>query len=162
MAQRAPKWTYFYTNGLYHSRWKDAQRKEKKEGHNMPQSVDRFINKLAYNNKLRVTNPNGTCLGMRGMKEDAIKKFADCDTFRHLWQQYVDSDFKKGLNPSMDRLDNTKGYYPENLQWVTWDENQRLYRIAPKGVAHLKKGSIEYHSAFLGVSVEESKYLLGL
>jgi len=52
------------------------------------------------------------------------------DNFQYLWENWVKSDFKSGLIPSIDRLDNSKGYNFENISLTTWDENNQNARIS--------------------------------
>lgn len=41
-----------------------------------------------------------------------------------LWKQYVASEYDKCKRPSIDRLDDTKPYTLNNIQLITWEENQ--------------------------------------
>lgn len=45
--------------------------------------------------------------------------------FNKLYNQWVDSGFKKLLIPSVDRIDDYKGYSLENIQLMTWGDNKR-------------------------------------
>lgn len=44
--------------------------------------------------------------------------------FENLFNQWVASDYKKHLSPSVDRLDDFKGYSFDNIRLVTWDKNR--------------------------------------
>lgn len=39
------------------------------------------------------------------------------------WQNCTTTKEKRDNTPSLDRLDNSKGYFIENLQWTTWRWN---------------------------------------
>lgn len=45
------------------------------------------------------------------------------DTFHILYDQWVDSGYDLDLKPSIDRLDNYKPYSLDNIQIVTWKDN---------------------------------------
>lgn len=47
--------------------------------------------------------------------------------FKALWDSWVASDYKKNLIPSIDRLDDYRGYHLDNIRLVTWDENNNSY-----------------------------------
>ena len=40
-----------------------------------------------------------------------------------LWQQYVSSEYDINKKPSIDRIDDYKGYEFSNMQLITWREN---------------------------------------
>lgn len=39
--------------------------------------------------------------------------------FERLHQKWIQSDFDKHLTPSIDRIDNDRGYTLDNMQWIT-------------------------------------------
>lgn len=43
--------------------------------------------------------------------------------FKLLFNNWVKSDYKKDKRPSVDRLDNLQGYFFDNIQLLTWEEN---------------------------------------
>lgn len=45
------------------------------------------------------------------------------DEFESIWQQWKESGYERKLSPSIDRIDNDKGYFPDNMQWITVSEN---------------------------------------
>lgn len=47
--------------------------------------------------------------------------------FLELHTAYVASGFIRKLCPSIDRIDNSKGYFIPNLQWLTQSENSLKY-----------------------------------
>jgi len=54
--------------------------------------------------------------------------------FKKLYDNWVKSGYDKWLKPSVDRIDNYKGYCFDNIQLVTWKENYE------KGHADRKNG----------------------
>ena len=45
--------------------------------------------------------------------------------FEKIYQDWVDSKFEKDLTPSVDRINDLDGYSFENIQLITWCENNR-------------------------------------
>lgn len=48
----------------------------------------------------------------------------DQDLFYILYNEWVDSGYKKEKSPSVDRIDDFKGYSFDNIQLMTWGENK--------------------------------------
>lgn len=75
--------------------------------------------------------------------------------FEDIYKEWVDGDYNKLLIPSIDRLDDFKGYSLDNIQLVTWKYNKlkqnsdiRLGR-STSGKANCKAvnyNGVEYHS----------------
>lgn len=56
-----------------------------------------------------------------------------CDQWRTSFEQfYKDVGPKPGPGYSLDRIDGTKGYFPENVRWATFSEQAKNRIIAPK------------------------------
>lgn len=53
-------------------------------------------------------------------KENLIK-------FQKIHSEWVKSNFDRKLCPSIDRIDNNKGYVLDNLQWLTVSANSKKY-----------------------------------
>lgn len=78
--------------------------------------------------------------------------------FHHLYDNWVLSDYDKKLTPSADRLNDYKSYTFDNLQWMTWQENndkghtdrkQGLNNKNSKAVKQYSLGGVfikEFHS----------------
>lgn len=47
--------------------------------------------------------------------------------FHELYNNWVKSDYYKLSIPSVDRIDDNKGYSFDNIQLMTWNENQRKF-----------------------------------
>ena len=41
-----------------------------------------------------------------------------------LWNNWIESNYDKMTKPSVDRLDDYKGYSLDNIQLMTWEENK--------------------------------------
>lgn len=46
-------------------------------------------------------------------------------SFHSLFEIYENSKYERKLSPSVDRIDSTKGYNLENMEFVTMSENSR-------------------------------------
>jgi len=60
------------------------------------------------------------------------------ELFEKAHQLWADSGCQRGLKPSVDRLNNSKGYTLDNIQLLTWSEN------ALKQSASIRKPIIRY------------------
>lgn len=45
--------------------------------------------------------------------------------FYKLWVKWELSGFPRGLTPSIDRIDNLRGYTVDNIQWLTVTQNNK-------------------------------------
>lgn len=63
-------------------------------------------------------------------KEDLGQWITDnySDVFIDMFATWVASGYEKGLVPSLDRLDDALPYSLDNLQLITWKDNERRYR----------------------------------
>ena len=89
-----------------------------------------FLMRLYRNMKSRVT-------GVQSKKAhlyknlDIIEKGAFYDwaterkEFHHLFQLWTEGGYERRLAPSVDRVDSSKGYSLDNMEWVTQSENSR-------------------------------------
>lgn len=58
-------------------------------------------------------------------KEEFYQYANKCDVFWKLYSEYEASGYNRKLAPSVDRLDSSKGYSFDNVEWVTHSENSR-------------------------------------
>lgn len=56
------------------------------------------------------------------------------DEFHRLMADYHESGFARRLAPSVDRIDSSKGYSIDNMEWVTMSENSRRGAIGSRKV----------------------------
>lgn len=59
--------------------------------------------------------------------KEHLKAMTETDLFKGLWADYVASGFDKWKRPSIDRLDNSRGYDLDNYRLVTWRENAEAH-----------------------------------
>jgi hypothetical protein len=52
------------------------------------------------------------------------------EEFERLFKEWVDSNYQRKLCPTVDRIDPKKGYYLDNMRWITHSENSRLGSIS--------------------------------
>ena len=52
-----------------------------------------------------------------------LEKWLYLNGFKQLYKKWVESNYMKDLKPSVDRLDDNKGYYFENIRLTTWRSN---------------------------------------
>lgn len=56
--------------------------------------------------------------------------------FHKLYSEWVESGYDKDLKPSVDRINDNIGYTMDNIQLMTWDENNK------KGNQYMRKGIV--------------------
>lgn len=90
--------------------------------------------------ELKYRNQNTSCKS-RGHNppEYTLDEFKEWilsqDKFHVLFEEWVKSDYDRNLSPSVDRLDDYKGYSFDNIQLMTWDENRlKGHRDAMNGI----------------------------
>jgi len=64
------------------------------------------------------------------------------NNFNNLWESWIDSGYKTKLRPSVDRLDDSKGYSFNNIQLVTWGEN--LQNQYDKQIKKVQRPVLQY------------------
>lgn len=106
--------------------------------------------KILYNREYRRTHKgdfkNWLTKTYGRVKRDSITKFNKLPEFSKeklsewvlkqgilkMLEDYSNSNFDKNKNPSIDRLDDYKGYSFDNIQLVTWEINNQRGRISEK------------------------------
>ena len=56
-------------------------------------------------------------------KEEFFKWASENKNFKQLYKKWEKNNFKRELSPSIDRIDLNKGYFLNNIQWITMKEN---------------------------------------
>lgn len=120
----------------------------------------------AYNSSRRQPNANKKAITIRGLiakdyysqvlssirrkhpdpaysKKELIARYENDPLMLILFEKWVASGRDRGIRPSFDRIDNTKGYSFENIRLVTWRENhQKQVETLEMPVAIFKNGSL--------------------
>lgn len=69
--------------------------------------------------------------GLPILTKEAFKEWALNDpTFNKLYNDWVISNYDRKLSPSINRIDSSKGYLLDNIEWITHSENSRLGSIS--------------------------------
>lgn len=58
-------------------------------------------------------------------RDDFYDWAIDHPEYNRLYDEWVASEYDRKLSPSVDRVDSTKGYRLDNMEWVTHSENSR-------------------------------------
>jgi hypothetical protein len=60
------------------------------------------------------------------LPKDEFYHWANSDNkFHELYDSYLKSGYSRKIAPSVDRIDSSKGYAIDNMEWVTMSENSR-------------------------------------
>lgn len=67
--------------------------------------------------------------GMKYLTKEQYEQWwlENIDTFLDCYKQWQSSGFQNKYAPSIDRIDNSKGYTPENMQWLIFTDNCSKY-----------------------------------
>jgi len=69
-----------------------------------------------------------------------LSKWLYSNGYKGLYKKWKRTGFRKGMSPSLDRLDTEQGYELNNLELVTWNVNQlRAYRDRKANVGRMAK-----------------------
>jgi hypothetical protein len=126
-------------NGL-HSYCKDCSREIRKT-HNRTKKglITRMYLHQLENSKLRKHNKPSYS------KEEFIIWIESNNDFDTLYNNWVSSEFNKNLAPSVDRIDDYRGYSFDNIRLTTWGDNRNKYfssvrnRINKKALVGVEK-----------------------
>lgn len=91
-------------------------------------TMNGYLMRMYRNMKSRVTGVQSKKAhlykGKELMDKELFYEFAKCSPmFRTLFYQYEGSGYTQKLAPTPDRIDSTKGYTIDNIQWVTHSVN---------------------------------------
>lgn len=65
-------------------------------------------------------------------REDFYTWAKDHKDFWKLYKRWVRSDYDRKLTPTVNRIDASKGYLLNNMEWLTHSENSRLGSISKR------------------------------
>lgn len=125
--------------GLAYKGCRVCRAKELKTKHN---HVYHPMYKTWQSMKARCNNPNNIKYRIYGGAGIKV-----CERWNDSFQNFYDDNINKwkpGL--TIDRIDSTKGYYPENVQWITRSENSSKIRSRTP-VVQLTLGSPQFKVA---------------
>ena len=101
-----------------------------------------FLMRLYRNMESRITGVQWMKAHLYDGKEllprEDFYQWAKCQTFRRMFKTYENSGYDRKLAPSVDRIDSSKGYTIDNMEWVTHSENSRRGNVA-KRIAYNQK-----------------------
>lgn len=83
------------------------------------------LNVIYRNQKLREKRKN---IKVNYNWEEFKNKYINNKIYLDLYNKWVNSGYLKNLKPSFDRIDNKKDYSFDNLQVITWEENNNKGR----------------------------------
>ena len=99
--------------------------------------IGKIIN--IYENQVRNSKERGHD-SPKYSRQDLIDYCTSSPTFINLWKAWCESGYKKDLSPSIDRIDDSKGYSFENIQVMAWIDNRGKYHRG-KGDGTISFGS---------------------
>lgn len=69
-------------------------------------------------------NKNHLYLGLEILDKETFYKWSLVqDDFWDLFNDWIASNYDRRCTPSIDRIDSSKGYTLDNIQWITFSEN---------------------------------------
>ena len=86
--------------------------------------------------------------------EEFINKFKNDKQYLKLYKEWQKSNYKLSLTPSIDRIDNSKGYTLNNIQMITMGKNASKDNKTPVNVYNLKGKFIRSYSSMHEVSMD--------
>lgn len=105
---------------------------------------------VSYNNMLaRCHNPKN-----KRYKDYGAKGILVCDRWRHSATAFHEDMGECPDGYTLDRIDNTKGYSPDNCRWATRSENQNNRANSRRWVVH----GVEFSSAVEAAAVHGVTY----
>lgn len=75
-------------------------------------------------------------------KEKFVDWCLNSKEFNYFFKKWVKSNFEKDLAPSIDRKDDSKGYSFDNIQVMTWKENNEKYKKSSLNCKNNKRNKI--------------------
>jgi hypothetical protein len=72
-------------------------------------------------------------VGKELLDKDAFYKWSLLsEDFHSLFTTWENSSYNRKLTPSIDRIDSTKGYFLDNMRWITHSENSKYGSLSQK------------------------------
>lgn len=119
--------------------------------HKTKATTSRFLGNLYTRMKMRVKGKNTKnpqlYLGLPVLPKDIFMTWAkNHPGFLGLYKRWVSNNFDRKLTPSVNRINSSKGYTLDNIEWVTNSQNSGLSSV----VRDMKKKKAIYE--LLGVN----------
>lgn len=94
-------------------------------------NIPRFV-KLKYSGmrrRISGLNKHSNLVGKDLLtKQEFLNWFEDTkESFMKLYRAWEKSGFLRRLSPSVDRVDNRRGYLVDNMQWLTQSQNSKKF-----------------------------------
>ena len=110
-------------------RWKQYRNYDWARHHT---NKERFLAHKYLGMKARALGKGGHPTGATGkpfLTKEEWQEWCEATSlvFDNLWEQWKKSGFERRFTPSVDRIDNSKGYEKDNLQWMTMEKNLQKY-----------------------------------
>lgn len=97
------------------------------EAESQKNSLQVFLKRTHHGMRRRVEGKTLYHKGALGKElcglEEFLAKYAHSRLVIKLWETWRDSGYALFLTPSIDRVDSTKGYSLENIQWLAWQDH---------------------------------------
>lgn len=106
-----------------------------------------FLMRVYRNMKSRVTgitkSKNHIYKGLSILsKKDFYNWSVNDKNFKNLFGVWKETNYKRKLTPSINRIDSNKGYDLNNIEWITFSENCSQGAKAKKGMYYVWKNKI--------------------
>ena len=104
---------------------------KKRQRHSIDRIFSHRYNGLKARSEVDYSHSNGghkyrvTGMAYLSRKEFMAWAQVNMDTFMNLYNEWSKSGYNTKLMPSIDRIDNKKGYTSDNMQWLSRSENSR-------------------------------------
>lgn len=98
------------------------------------ENFDRIFKHRFYNMRAKVNGYAIRKYKIEGLKMFSKKEFLNwcynknnIEIFKNIHKRWKKNNFSRRLSPSIDRINNNKGYTIDNIQWITQCENCKKY-----------------------------------
>lgn len=116
---------FYKHNGMSEGRLnvcKDCIKKTSKKNEGRYNNTEKGVIRIIYKTQKRANKLRG--FGDMPYTKTEFKEWLYKNNFKHLYDKWVLSDYEKYKKPSVDRIDDFKGYYFDNIVLGTWRDNK--------------------------------------